>query len=464
VNLPTSGPGSVVLRGRYRPTDLIARGGMASVYRARDEFLDRDVAVKIFQAATPEQIEVGKQELKVLAGLSHHGLVTLLDAGVDQSSPDDPHIFLVMELIESRNLADALRDGPLGSRAAGYVGFDIAEGLEYVHQRGIIHRDVKPGNILLVDYGDSDEVRPRAKLTDFGIAAFGDVQPAPIDGKTVGTAAYLSPEQARGAVLTPASDVYSLGLVLLEALTGTLAFPGTLKESIAARLELDPIVPAGLPDDWRALISAMTTRIPVDRPPIRDVILALRHIIIEELGKHRADESIIPVDESARMEAVRRYNVLDTPSDGTFDRITALAARIFDVPVAIVSIVDHDRIWFKSHHGLDVDEIPRDPGLCASAILNDKPWIVTDARTDPRTLTNPLVASEFGLQFYAGVPLRTREGHSLGTICVLDFEPREVTPSEIASLEDLAAMIMSELELRLESRKIAADARAVSVD
>jgi len=454
MDTPTSGPGSVLLRGRYRPTDLISRGGMSSVFRARDEFLDRDVAVKIFQAGTPDQIEVGKQELKVLAGLSHHGLVTLLDAGVDTSTPDDPHIFLVMELIESTDLAQKLVDGPLPSRNVAYIGFDIAEGLEYVHQRGIVHRDVKPGNILIVDYG-KDEVRPRALLTDFGIAAFGAEQVAIVDGRTVGTAAYLSPEQARGEVLTPASDVYSLGLVLLEALTGCMAFTGAQKESIKARLLADPMIPHELPDDWRNLLRAMTARNPMERVPIRDVILALRRISIDELGRHRADDPIVPNDESARMEAVGRYDLLDTPPDGAFDRITALAARIFNVPVAIVSVVDSDRIWFKSHHGLDISEIGRDGGLCASAIFSDKPWIVTDARSDPRTFANPLVASDFGLQFYAGIPLRTGDGHALGTLCVLDFEPREITDAEIATLSDLAAMVMSELELRLESRRLA---------
>lgn len=109
----------------------------------------------------------------------------------------------------------------------------------------------------------------------------------------------------------------------------------------------------------------------------------------------------MPANEWLRLAAVRRYEILDTPADGSFDRITALAARMFGVPIAIVSVVDTDRIWFESHHGLpEVDQIERDSGLCASAILHDGPWIVTDAAIDPRTLTNPLVAGSFGLRFY----------------------------------------------------------------
>lgn len=164
-------------------------------------------------------------------------------------------------------------------------------------------------------------------------------------------------------------------------------------------------------------------------------------------------QGLIPTNESERMDAVRRYDVLDTPPDGAFDRITALAARLFDVPVSIVSIVDHDRIWFKSHHGIDVEEIGRDPGLCASAVCQLDPWIVTDAQIDLRTLANPLVAGELGLRFYFGVPLTTGDGYNLGTLNVIGFEPREVTDAEVETLKDLAAIVMDELELRRDARR-----------
>ena len=138
----------------------------------------------------------------------------------------------------------------------------------------------------------------------------------------------------------------------------------------------------------------------------------------------------LPEDEEARIEAVRRYGVLDSPPEGDFDRITALAARLFDVPIAIVSIVDTDRIWFKSHHGLpDISETSREPGLCASAIRQTGPWIVTDAVADARAAANALVAGGPGVRFYAGVPLSTTDGYNLGTLCVMGTEPREVAPS-----------------------------------
>lgn len=158
-------------------------------------------------------------------------------------------------------------------------------------------------------------------------------------------------------------------------------------------------------------------------------------------------------DEAARIAAVHRYDVLDTPGDGSFDRITALAARLFDVPIAIVSIVDIDRIWFTSHHGLDAEQVDRSPGLCASAILGTEPWVVTNAAVDPRTMANPLVAAEMGLRFYAGAPLVTHDGFNLGTLCVIDRQPRSVTQEELATLTDLAAVVMDELEIRRAARQ-----------
>lgn len=112
--------------------------------------------------------------------------------------------------------------------------------------------------------------------------------------------------------------------------------------------------------------------------------------------------AIIPANEPQRIAAVRRYEILDTPADGSFDRITAIAARGFNVPISIISIVDNDRIWFKSHHGLDVAQIGREAGLCASAILKNEPHVLSDASKDIRSLANPLVAGDFGLRFYAG--------------------------------------------------------------
>ncbi|GGE00710.1 sensor histidine kinase [Polymorphobacter glacialis] len=175
-----------------------------------------------------------------------------------------------------------------------------------------------------------------------------------------------------------------------------------------------------------------------------------------------ADVSIIPSDEARRLAAVRRYDILDTPPDGAFDRITALAARRFGVPISIISIVDEDRIWFKSHHGVTVEQIGRDPGLCASAILSNDPHILIDASIDPRSLANPLVAGDFGLRFYAGVPLMTNDGHNLGTLCIIDREARPIDQSQIDDLKDLAAIVMDRIELQLAARRAVSKAELMA--
>lgn len=164
---------------------------------------------------------------------------------------------------------------------------------------------------------------------------------------------------------------------------------------------------------------------------------------------------VLPANEPERLEALRRYSILDTPPEGAFDHITAIASELLRVPIAIVSLVDHDRIWFKSHHGLDVCESGRDIGLCASAILSPDFYQITDAKVDLRALTNPLVAGEFGLRFYAAAPLRTHDGFNLGTLCVIDRQPRELTKSETEMLSKLAALVMDLMEQRLAVRKIA---------
>ena len=158
------------------------------------------------------------------------------------------------------------------------------------------------------------------------------------------------------------------------------------------------------------------------------------------------------VQESARLAALSSYDVLDTPPDGAFDRVTALAARIFNTPIALVSLVDEDRIWFKSRHGLDAEEIPRDPGLCASAIFSSDTYVIRDALSDPRALANPLVAGEFGLRFYAAAPLVTRDGYRLGTLNVIDFQARDFTDEDRRTLAELAGAVMDQMELRISSR------------
>ena len=268
-----------VLAGRFRITALLGRGGMASVYLAEDESLGRTVAIKVFRRdlADGDDLQRQQDEIRLLAKLNHPSLVTLFDA----SSDDDGTAYLVMELFDGTDLHTRLKDGPLQPSEVAVIGSHLADALAYVHAKDIIHRDIKPANILLPEL-DPEHTGPQAKLADFGIARIVDGARLTATGKVLGTAGYFSPEQAAGEPLTPASDIYSLGLVLLECLTGQRAFPGTAIESMMARVTRDPDVPQGLGDAWVGLLRGMTSREPGARPTARDVSGALARLSTPE--------------------------------------------------------------------------------------------------------------------------------------------------------------------------------------
>lgn len=271
-----------LLLERYRPDTLIARGGSASVYRARDILLGRDVAVKVFHAGAESSLEQAREELRMLAALGHHGIVAVLDAGIDESSPDDPRPFLVMELVPGRSVRQLIDSDSLTPPVIGGMAFEIAEALEYVHRNNIVHRDVSPANILLVDYG-SEFSRPRARLTDFGLAVDGEWIP-PDDGLVDGTAPYLSPEQVLKERLTPASDIYSLGLVVIECFTREPVFPGRSAEAAIARVGATPQLGRAVPKAWRSILSAMIAETPAERPSAVDVLQQVRQILRKNPG------------------------------------------------------------------------------------------------------------------------------------------------------------------------------------
>ena len=157
-------------------------------------------------------------------------------------------------------------------------------------------------------------------------------------------------------------------------------------------------------------------------------------------------------EEQARLDAVRRYELVDKPVEDTYERLAFVAAAVFDTPIATVTLVEQNRIWLVAAHGLPgVREVGTEPGLCGSAIARDGVYVVSNAATDPRTQDHPLVRGELGLRFYAAAPIRTDDGFRLGTVNVIDNRPREVTKQQLIALEHLAAMVSDELELRLRA-------------
>jgi eukaryotic-like serine/threonine-protein kinase len=260
-----------VLAGRYCLQQLLGRGGMAEVYLAQDRVMGRPVAVKVFPLRTASDTDAKRQqqEAELLASLNHPGLVTVFDAGVD---PDRDRPFLVMEFVAGPTLAARLASGPLGETQVREVGGALAQALAFVHERGVVHRDVKPSNVLFADPADDNDV----KLADFGIARMADSARVTQAGLIVGSARYLSPEQARGKDAGTPSDVYALGLVLLECLTGDPAFPGSGIAAAAARLHHDPQVSADVDPGLGRLLRAMTSREPAQRPTAQQVAMVLR--------------------------------------------------------------------------------------------------------------------------------------------------------------------------------------------
>lgn len=157
----------------------------------------------------------------------------------------------------------------------------------------------------------------------------------------------------------------------------------------------------------------------------------------------------IPDNEADRIEKLDLYRILDTPPEEAFDRITRTIAEIIDVPIALVSLVDRDRQWFKSRFGLDAEETPRDLAFCSHAILGNDLFVVEDTTQDPRFSSNPLVVSEPSIRFYAGAPLKTPDGYNLGTLCAIDRRPRSLTDAQRRLLSDFAHIVVDELELRV---------------
>ena len=289
--MPSGAGEPVVIAGRYRLVNLLGRGGTAEVWRAEDGALGRSVALKLVTVPTDDSAARAGEEARLLAKLSHPGLVPVYDAGTDER--DRP--WVVMELVEGETLSDTIRRGAVPSARAAEIGRSIAEALSYVHAQGLVHRDVKPGNVLM-------GVDGRVRLTDFGIARLVDAARVTSTGMMVGTASYLAPEQVAGEPVGSPSDVYALGLVLLEVLTGQREYAGSTVEVALARLHRQPSIPPTLPAGWPGLLTAMTSREPAARPTPGEAA--------QELARIAAGGEATTVLRAAAVPVVDRTSVL----------------------------------------------------------------------------------------------------------------------------------------------------------
>ena len=253
-----------LIAGRYRIERLLGHGGMSDVYLATDDAGGPSVAVKVVRSTDPELADRLIREARAVAGFDHPNLVRLLQADIQ-----DEHAYLIMELVEGQTLAVRLRQGPLPPERCAVLGSALADALDYVHRRRVVHRDVKPANVLL---GPG----PRVRLADFGIAQVVDASSATVTGTTLGTAAYMAPEQLAHHRVTASADVWALGAVLLECLTGTRPFEGPVTEVVARRLAGAVPSTDGLPTAWRMLLASMLEPDPRRRPEAPEVAEMLR--------------------------------------------------------------------------------------------------------------------------------------------------------------------------------------------
>ena len=295
-----------LIADRYELVELIGKGGMSSVFKAHDRLLDRTVAIKILHphfTDDEEYVERFRREARSVAQLSHPNIVTVIDRGEDERRQ-----YIVFEYVEGENLKQLLqRTGPMPLRDVLLLGLQMARALAFAHARGLVHRDVKPQNVLLNDDG-------QAKMTDFGIARSVDVQGVTITGTVLGTSEYIAPEQARGQRVDAQTDVYSLGVVLYELLTGAVPYEGETFVTVALQHVNEP-VPSVLerrpdaPPRLALAVERAMAKSPDDRYESMDELVGELEACLDDVDPSSEDATMVsrgPVVRAPRRERPKR--------------------------------------------------------------------------------------------------------------------------------------------------------------
>ncbi|MFP5297813.1 MAG: protein kinase domain-containing protein [Actinomycetota bacterium] len=325
-----------IIADRYRLDGLIARGGMGVVYRGEDTRLERPVAVKLLGDGFVEEalaVERFKREARAAARLNHPNIANVYDYGI----ADGSH-YIVMELLPGPSLAEQLRTGPLDPDTAARIALQIAEALEVAHANGLIHRDIKPANVVFC-------AEDRIKVTDFGIAKLDDQTRLTSTGGLFGTPQYVSPEQMAGQPATVRSDVYSLGVVLFEMLTGTPPFSGDNAVAVAMK-HLSEDIPrpstrsSGIPPELDAVVERATARDPNDR--YRDAS-GMAAALLETLNETAplTPSRTVPLDRTVELQEeadADLFGSLRSDLDAFPTRVAAIGLAVLLALVVLISL------------------------------------------------------------------------------------------------------------------------------
>ncbi|MCE9566774.1 MAG: protein kinase [Planctomycetes bacterium] len=439
--------------GGYEILRVLGRGGMGLVLKGFDAPLNRFVAVKLlFPHLATNDVYRRRfaREARSAATIGSDHATAVYSVGEEGDAP-----YIVMEYIAGEDLETRLnRDGRLPIPLAICIARQVAAGLAAAHSQGIVHRDIKPANVLLENSSGTEhqlhrDCAIRVKITDFGIAKSSSMPGITGVQETVGTPEYMAPEQISGEPLDPRSDLYSLGVTLYRMVSDQLPFTG--KTAIACFTQHFSKEPpsltahvADLPAWFESLILRLLRKDPAERVQTAAEVVRL----LDDGYAHLQGPPTDPEDK--RLAVLRSYRVLDTASEQAFDDLTFLAAHICGTPIAMVSLIDEDRQWFKSKVGLSITQTARNISFCQHTIRGTTPLIVSNAATDPLFADNPTVRQEPNIRFYAGVPLIDPEGCALGSLCVLDRVARGLTSDQVSALSALGRLVMTQLTMRRE--------------
>lgn len=433
--------------GKYDIVEKIGSGGFGTVYKAWDPLIKRHVAIKTCEVGSKDIRTRFFREAQLAGGLQHPNITLVYEFGFEGDVP-----FLVQEFLPGEDLDRMIKAGtpiPLQDKLKIMLG--VVFGLEYAHKAGVMHRDVKPANVRVLD-------NQSVKIMDFGIAK--SVDPAgdiTMTGITVGSSSYMSPEQIGGDTIDFRTDIFSFGVLAYELLSSRKPFRNEnlfllleqiVKEDPVPLAEVAPDLPPALVE---VVEKAMAKR-PEDRfataKDLRNALIAVQQQIALNDTAAKRLQVRLPGDDSVRLRALERLEILDTEPEASFDDLARLASQVCGAPFAVISFIDEKREWFKSSIGIETREVPRDVAFGGKTIFQRDVLELPDAAGDERFAANPLVTADPNLRFYAGAPLITEEGFPVGTLAVLDVVPRELSSGQLDSLRVLARQVVAQLELR----------------